>query len=866
MNIAFVDTVGSPYDGSTPNSRGLGGSESSLIYISRELSRIGLDVTVYNDCSSLDCSPGTYDGVTYKTLDSLSDNISYDVVVVSRSTRPFTSIRIVQDAKFRVLWMHDTFCDGDEDLERLVVNGLISEVWTLSDWHTTYVSQCIHGHRRMMEVLKRKIWVTRNGVNLYRQCDMSLKSKNNFIFNAAVSKGMVTLLQDVWPRVRERIPEANLTIIGGAYPLKNADVQNDLLSQLRSDHDGRNGVRFTGIISQSDVSEYLVRSGFMIYPQSFPETFGISTVESLAYGTPVISGRFGAMEETAIDSACYLMDYPVDSNVLYTFDRDRHIEQFVDLVVNSYNNDYLWQQKRNLALSVREVCEWSRVALQWKQHLYRKTGRYLSVNEYREVQRINHRTHEIFNKRWSNIEEWAYYPESEKHLEVIIPFYNSSQYLRKCIESIAAQNYERFRVHLIDDCSSDDSQRVIEESISEFNIRDKVLRYINDDNVGALANQIGIISHLDKDSIVVLIDGDDALSNDPNIFKKINSEYHQGAEMTYGSMWSMADNIPLVAQEYPNEVFEEKSFRSHRFNWNIPYTHLRTFSVSLFNHVNLNDLRDDNGVYYKAGGDSALFYALIEQCKDRFSVRPIRDILYLYNDINPINDYKINSEEQTKNSLNILSKKNQTPIKKKNQRILIAIPTAQNIHAHTFKSIYDLDIPEGFEVDFQFFYGYCVDQVRNLIANFTIENNYDYLFSVDYDIEFDRDTLKKLLSHDKHIVSGLYIQRKPGQHILEIYRDNGFGGQSNVDIKDLQKKLEPIDGCGFGCVLVKSEVLRGIGYPQFTYHHAIKIEDTISEDVDFCRKAKSKGFKMFADTTILCRHHGNIAFGVMNGK
>jgi glycosyltransferase involved in cell wall biosynthesis len=75
-----------------------------------------------------------------------------------------------------------------------------------------------------------------------------------------------------------------------------------------------------------EVSEFLEDSAFMIYPQSHPETFGISTVESLAYGTPVISGRFGAMEETAIDDACYLMDYPVDSNVLYTFNRENHIQ------------------------------------------------------------------------------------------------------------------------------------------------------------------------------------------------------------------------------------------------------------------------------------------------------------------------------------------------------------------------------------------------------------------------------------------------------------------------------------------------------------------------------------------------------------
>jgi hypothetical protein len=82
------------------------------------------------------------------------------------------------------------------------------------------------------EVLKRKIWVTRNGVNIYRDVDIQKKDQNNFVFNAAVNKGMETLLNDVWPRVKQQIPSANLTVIGGAYPLGYADVQNNKLKEL----------------------------------------------------------------------------------------------------------------------------------------------------------------------------------------------------------------------------------------------------------------------------------------------------------------------------------------------------------------------------------------------------------------------------------------------------------------------------------------------------------------------------------------------------------------------------------------------------------------------------------------------------------
>jgi hypothetical protein len=76
------------------------------------------------------------------------------------------------------------------------------------------------------------------------------------------------------------------------------------------------------------------------------------------------------------------------------------------------------------------------------------------------------------------------------------------------------------------------------------------------------------------------------------------------------------------------------------------------------------------------------------------------------------------------------------------------------------------------------------------------------------------------------------------------------------------RSLVEIAGCGFGCVLVKAEVMKGIGYPQFKYYSAIDHNNTVSEDVDFCRKAKDKGFKIWADPSVLCRHTGSFTFNV----
>ena len=195
------------------------------------------------------------------------------------------------------------------------------------------------------------------------------------------------------------------------------------------------------------------------------------------------------------------------------------------------------------------------------------------------------------------------------------------------------------------------------------------------------------------------------------------------------------------------------------------------------------------------------------------------------------------------------------------KKILIAVPTNKYVETDTMKSIYDLIVPEGYTTELQFFYGYQVDQIRNLIADWG--KNYDYVFNIDSDIILPSDTLVKMIRADKDIISGLYIQRKPDEHILEVYQDNGRGGVENIPYWAIEGRgVIPIASCGFGCVLIKGEVYRKIKYPHFLYQSAIDHANTVSEDVYFCLKARRTGFTIWTDTNIQCEHIGSTKFRV----
>jgi len=916
-SIAILDLIGLVYDGSTLSKKGLGGSESAVILISKELAKLGFPVTVFNACGEEDCSPGIYAGVNYRPVSSITASDQFDILISSRTVVPFIPEQYYQayqtatryppqifqnlrnKAKYKVLWMHDTFCNGDINVEDLAINNYIDKIFTLSDFHTSYVSTCDHGKRRNFEVLKDKIFQTRNAVVQYiDEVNMMEKDRNLFVYNASLTKGMIPLIDRIWPKIKLAIPQAKLKVIGGYYRFREdapLDDQGKKLHELVKDPKyNAMDIEFTGIIPQNEIAEILAKSSMFLFPGAFPETFGISTLESLTYNTPLVATRFGALEETAIDQASYFINYAIEPNGLFpNINIDQQCERFAGLVINAYNNPYLHQQKQYYCNVIKDINTWDTVALQWKQHFVKQFGLYLSKEEYNKVSYINQRVHKVFGRRFSNKEEWGTYSQNkESHIAVVTPFYNAEQYILRCIDSVVTQNYNNWSLYLINDASTDGSKFAINHKLKTLpeDISSKIEVITNTENKGAVYNQINTLRNavFGQDTIVVLLDGDDALINDNNIFNFYNNLYASGnVDYSYGSCWSEVDNIPLIAQPYPKAVRDAKDYRNYKFNWGMPYPHLRTFRRELLNYIDDAVFKDESGEWFKAGGDNATFYNILEQA-DPNKIKVVQDIVMLYNDKNPLNDYKVNGELQNKNASKIAGDAklqinkvdvNSTPrslnvdivptkevvvkniMPKKN--ILIAIPTARNIEPTTFKAIYDLIVPEGYDTTFQFFYGYQVDQVRNLIAEWVCKGPFDYLFGVDHDISFPADTLVKLLSHDKDVVSGVYRQRLHDRQVIELFANNPQGGYDHIDYDTIRGKgLVEVGACGFGCVLVKKQVMVDIGYPQFLYKSALDHNHTFSEDLYFAKMAQSKGFKLYADTSILCDHTGSHVFTV----
>ena len=186
-------------------------------------------------------------------------------------------------------------------------------------------------------------------------------------------------------------------------------------------------------------------------------------------------------------------------------------------------------------------------------------------------------------------------------------------------------------------------------------------------------------------------------------------------------------------------------------------------------------------------------------------------------------------------------------------KILIAIPTFENIMPETFKSIYDIDSC-GNELSFEFVKGYDCARARNDIVRMALEGGFDYIFMVDADMYVPKDTVQKLLEDPTEICLGLCPRKNTKVGKTCIYKIGQINYEDAYTYHDLPKQDRVmVHGGGLACALIKTDIFKNLTYPWFRY---VTYQDgsELSEDLYFCSQAKANGYKIYVDTRVRCGH------------
>lgn len=125
-----------------------------------------------------------------------------------------------------------------------------------------------------------------------------------------------------------------------------------------------------------------------------------------------------------------------------------------------------------------------------------------------------------------------------------------------------------------------------------------------------------------------------------------------------------------------------------------------------------------------------------------------------------------------------------------------------------------------------------------------------HILFVDYDVIPRASTLKKLVEHDKDIISGVYPTTQKCKITWCLSREDPF---VTMPINDLPNNLFKAKTICNGMMLVKTEVFDKLDWPYWRSEFGIG-ELKTGPDIYFCKKARDAGYDLWIDPKIKCSH------------
>ena len=348
--ISFVNFASNPFAGDELEKRGCGGAETAVINMARELAKnYNFNVHVFCKCPA----PGRYDDVIYHDietgLNALKD-LNSDLLISSRNTQILTQIDFKKDynAKQVALWTHDIPDDPVyESLEECYPS--LDKVFVLTEFHKEELI------KKFPFVKEEKIFIAPNGIDMRRYKDRENIEKvpGRLIYSSTPFRGL-DILAEVFPRIKARVPHANLKVFSSMKVYGEGYDDNQYVSLYNMLNDTP-GIDYVGTVKQDKLAEEFAKAEVLAYPNTFPETFCITATESMAGGTPIVTSNFAALKEIVTDDTGVKLEGNPHST--------EYKDAFVDAVVELLTNKDKWKTLSDACLT--KDYSWTKIADKW---------------------------------------------------------------------------------------------------------------------------------------------------------------------------------------------------------------------------------------------------------------------------------------------------------------------------------------------------------------------------------------------------------------------------------------------------------------------------------------------------------------------
>jgi glycosyltransferase involved in cell wall biosynthesis len=333
--------------------RGLSGSEEAIINLSRELAKLGWDVTVYNNCGH---KPAVDAGVTYRPVWEFNPRDRQDVLILWRCTEP-----IDWDPHVGKIFidLHDFM-----EEEAFVVRNRIQRI-------TRIFAKSRFQRSLFPSLPEEKFAVVPNGIDV-TLLDATTTKDRYLLINTSSPDRSLDVLPKLFTEVRRRVPQARLQWAygWGSFELArgtSAEAMRWMRHTRRAMDDAR--IETMGQLTPVQVAALYQRAAIFAYPTEFHEMGCISVRKAQACGCVPVTTDFGDLAESVqfgVKLPFQVPDLRQEKGRAYFGLQDRALQRsWIDAVV-----DLLTNQEKREALAIQGTdwarqFGWPQIAAQW---------------------------------------------------------------------------------------------------------------------------------------------------------------------------------------------------------------------------------------------------------------------------------------------------------------------------------------------------------------------------------------------------------------------------------------------------------------------------------------------------------------------
>lgn len=338
----------------TAKTKGIGGSEEAVIWLSKLLVQKGWNVTVYNNCGHIQ---QVFDGVLYKPFWTYNYRDKQDVTILWRATKPLdweiNSTKVFVD-------LHDVIPAGELNKARV---EKADKIFVKSKFHRSLFPN----------VSDDKFVIIPNGIDSHL-FDQNLQRDDRLLVNTSSPDRSLEGLLDCFELVKQEVPDVKLKWAYGwtVFDIVHKDTPEMMDWKTKIQQRMKElGVEELGRINHSDVAKLYLTANIFAYPSEFGEIDCISLSKAQAAGAYPITTDFAALGEKTEEGGVFIHSEKTKDNwcpagkAEFSLEDKVKQKEWVEKTVSVLLGDISEEERNTMREKARNKYDWNKIVDKW---------------------------------------------------------------------------------------------------------------------------------------------------------------------------------------------------------------------------------------------------------------------------------------------------------------------------------------------------------------------------------------------------------------------------------------------------------------------------------------------------------------------